>query len=145
MNKFKAKKGATFGDEKAQLYGATLKDIKDNNGKLTPNIVVEEASKKSSPIHDYFEWDNDKASDKFRLHQARLMINHIVEVVVVEGVRTEMKSFFNVTNTKEEKVYITLKEATTTPTYGIQVINDLIKNLEYTTNLMKMFKKLIKK
>jgi hypothetical protein len=64
-----------------QEIGETLDAIRMNNGgELQPRHVVEEAKKPSSLIHRYFEWDNGKAANLFRVSQARKLIG-CIEVV----------------------------------------------------------------
>jgi hypothetical protein len=53
-------------EELSRLYQA--------NEKLTPELVVEAAKPKASPLHDRFEWDNKKAGHEFRLIQARTLL-----------------------------------------------------------------------
>ena len=45
-----------------------------HRGILRPKDVVAAAQAKSSPLHKYFEWDNTKAAQQYRLEQARLLI-----------------------------------------------------------------------
>lgn len=45
-----------------------------HNGELTPEIVVEAARDPGSPLHSYFDWNNDTAAHKFRLEQGRRLI-----------------------------------------------------------------------
>lgn len=53
------------------------------NGRLTPEQVVEAARDETSPLHTLFEWDDEKASHKYRLDQARSLIRSVrVEVRV---------------------------------------------------------------
>ena len=62
--------------------------------------------------------------------------------MVIEGKPVQMKSFFNIQHDKsDEQVYVSLQEATTKPDYRNQVLSQLIKELEYVTDLMKSFKK----
>lgn len=49
-----------------------------NRGRLTPEVVVKDATKASSPLHKYFEWDDTKAAEKHRLEQARGLIRTVV-------------------------------------------------------------------
>lgn len=49
----------------------------DNEGKLTAEMVVEEAKNKASPLHDEFTWDNLKAAHQHRLDQARQLIRAV--------------------------------------------------------------------
>lgn len=44
------------------------------SGSLTAESVVAAARDRSSPLHKCFTWDNGKASDKWRLHEARNLI-----------------------------------------------------------------------
>lgn len=50
-------------------------------GTLTPQRVVKAAEDERSPLHDYFEWDDTKASDKYRLLQARVLIKRVRVVI----------------------------------------------------------------
>jgi hypothetical protein len=72
---FKAGKGSSFDDEKAQVYGEFLWKMREENGDvLTPHQIVDKAKPKNSPIHEYFEWDDGIASEKYRIWQARYLI-----------------------------------------------------------------------
>jgi hypothetical protein len=59
---------------KQKQFGEELLRIYEERGELTPSIVVEEAEDEESPLHDRFEWDNDKAAHEYRLAQARTLI-----------------------------------------------------------------------
>ena len=48
---------------------------------LTAEALLEEASKKSSPLHDLFEWDNSEAGHLYRLQQARVVINEVKVII----------------------------------------------------------------
>ena len=99
MVKFKAKKGTMYSDKDAEIIGPYLRE-KFPKGTLNPKSVVEKAKSKSSPLYDYFEWDNKKASDRWRIHQARNMIGSIL---VVES-DLEHKEY-------QSPVYIEIEEA----------------------------------
>ena len=51
-----------------------LLQIYEKHGKLTPELVVDEAKDKNSPLYEYFDWNNKEAGQKWRIHQARLLI-----------------------------------------------------------------------
>lgn len=59
--------------------------IHDENGELTPPMVVEEARNDESPLHACFEWDDQKAGHSFRLWQARSLIRTVTFVVEKKG------------------------------------------------------------
>lgn len=65
QNRFKAKA------EDAYNEIMTLSEITAQN-------VVDLARNESSVIHDDFEWDNEIAGDKWRCHQARILIDNLV-------------------------------------------------------------------
>ena len=69
-------------------------------GKLTPDMVVKEAKKKSSPLHQYFEWNDTEAALQWRKQQARVMIHHIK--VIREERRTHVREYIRV---PEERCY----------------------------------------
>jgi len=54
-----------------------LSIIHDKNNGILPNQVVQVAKSPKSELHKCFDWDNTKASDKWRLHQARQVIKAI--------------------------------------------------------------------
>ncbi len=62
-----------------------LKRITDVHGKLTPDVIVEEAAKPESPLHECFQWDDNKAAQQWRLQQARILINNIEVTIISSG------------------------------------------------------------
>ena len=56
---------------------------KEHGGKATAEAVLEDSKRKNSPLHQCFDWDNKSASNKWRLHQARELMNSI-EVVILQ-------------------------------------------------------------
>ena len=61
---------------------AELKRIaKASGGMLQPEVVVDCAKKKDSPLHEYFTWDDTEAAREYRLWQARSIIRVVVDVV----------------------------------------------------------------
>jgi len=59
---------------------------------LTADSLLKKASKKSSSLYEFFDWDNSSAGDKWRLQQARTLINEIK--IIVED--KEIYAFENV-------------------------------------------------
>jgi hypothetical protein len=68
---------------------------------LTAENLLRKASKKSSSLYEFFDWDNSSAGEKWRLSQARSLINEIK--IIVED--KEIYAF--------ESVNVTIKEAET--------------------------------
>jgi len=60
-----------------------LKKLEDKAGALTPEQVVAAAEDTKSPLHKYFEWDDNKAAHAHRIGQARELIKRVkIEIVV---------------------------------------------------------------
>jgi hypothetical protein len=59
---------------------------------LTAENLLRKASKKSSSLYEFFDWDNSSAGEKWRLGQARNIINEI-KIIVDDK---EMYAFENV-------------------------------------------------
>jgi hypothetical protein len=68
------------------VAGKALEQIERKQGKLTPQIVLKEASAQSHPLHAYFDWDDSAAAKKWRLQQAGHLVRCIT--VTIEDVKT---------------------------------------------------------
>ena len=55
---------------------AAIKSL-ERAGKLTAHAVVDAARDAKSPLHGYFEWDDSKAAEQYRLDQARVLIRTV--------------------------------------------------------------------
>jgi hypothetical protein len=69
-----------------------LLKIERRYGSIEPGTVVEVARPISSPLHKYFEWDNSKAAEGYRLWQAR----QLVAIVTFTRGEDTIRSFTNV-------------------------------------------------
>lgn len=81
-----------------------FEQIKQKSGKLTPETVVQNAKNKKSILHELFEWDNTIAGEKYRLQQARTIINNVEVVTVSNGEQIEIPNYEIVT-TDEGREY----------------------------------------
>lgn len=51
-----------------------LEQLRDPDGLLRIEKVIEAATDADSPLHDHFEWNDGEAAHRFRLGQARVLI-----------------------------------------------------------------------
>jgi hypothetical protein len=77
-----------------------LQRIQNIYGSITPEILVNEAKKRKSPLHPIFEWDDTKAAENYRLQQARILLNNI-QVTIVTDNESKNVSVYEVTSVKE--------------------------------------------
>ena len=62
----------------ADTVGEIFESIEERDGVLSPSAVVDEARPEVSPIHACFEWDDEKAAEKYRETQASSMIRCLI-------------------------------------------------------------------
>jgi len=82
--------GRYINDEKAQIIGDFL-DKKFPKGEYTAHQILDVARPKKSPIHWFFEWDDTKAAEAYRLMQAASLIVRISVVVNDEPLPAAMR------------------------------------------------------
>ena len=81
---YKFRKGSRVSGIKAQAAGEAIAEIRERDGHIDTEIVLKEASKKRSPLHTSFEWNDKTAGHQYRLFQARQLIKALT-VVLDEG------------------------------------------------------------
>lgn len=75
---FVPQKGARVGPE---IVGKHLDMLREQfKGELTPPDVLADARNPNSPLHAFFEWDDNEAAEQFRLQQARGLIRAVVAI-----------------------------------------------------------------
>ena len=133
--KYSAAPGAQFSHADAKKYGpAVQKAMESNGGILKPEDLVLAARNTRNPLNRYFEWSNRKAADKFRISQARHLINHLCVEVIVKGKRVTRRDNISVLLTPDMKnknrVYVDLKAVSENPNFKQQMIEYALKELE---------------
>lgn len=78
----------------AQKVGETFEKL-ESNGTLTPSAVVDASRRKNAPLHDFFEWDDEIAAEKYRETQASYLIRSIE--IISHGTPTPVRAFVSVT------------------------------------------------
>ena len=53
-------------------------EITEIGESATPDQIVEKARDEKTELHKCFEWDDEKAAEKYRLVQARQIVRHLV-------------------------------------------------------------------
>lgn len=70
-----------------------LAAIEKSNGKLTPELIIKSSKSKQSALHSYFEWSNERAANKWRIHQASHLLSNIQVVTVKDGEPKTIRAF----------------------------------------------------
>lgn len=139
---FKAREGSVLSDAQAQRYGIRIEQLmRTTGGKVTNEMVLEDAKNPRTPYHDYFEWDNKKAGEKWRLEQARTIIGSIIKVQVIKREKVESRAFMSVVDQNEGRVYVPISTVVETPDYKQQVITDTKRTISALLNLLNLIEK----
>lgn len=95
---YRAASGAGYSNADAQIIGERIKELEP----VTPAILVDDARPEDSPLHKFFEWDDSVAAERYRVHQAQQVVNHLRVIIREEG--PARKAFHSVTITETEGV-----------------------------------------
>jgi hypothetical protein len=140
---FKAAKGSMFSDEQAEVYGKELYKLRKEKELLTPLDVVNAAKSPKSLLHEYFEWEDSIAGEKYRLYQARHLIGHI-EIVIEEE---PIKAFHNIKveiNDEKNRGYITIQDIQQNPDYLDLIVEKAKEEIESWTRRYDQYRRLSK-
>jgi len=143
----KAKKTFVFKngkDKVSKIIADALEDL-SVDGKLTPKEVVEAARNPKHPLHSQFDWDNTVAGEKWRIQQARLLINQVEVVISVDGEETTRNKYVNVELANGEngnRSYITVEKALSKECYRQQVLDTALAEAEYWQTKYQIYQEL---
>lgn len=136
MAKFKAAIGTGFNDKDAQIIGKFIeKNFPDG---VKPKELVDAARPTTSPIHEYFEWDDAKAGESYRLQQAR----QVISCLVVEYEERPVRAYFNVRLRDVGRTYLAVERVGADEELWDQVINDALKEVKIWESKYKTYKQL---
>lgn len=72
-----------------------------DGGLLKPEMVLEVARQPSSVLHKYFTWDDTKAAQKYRLYEARELINATYRWYKVDGDKRPVRVFVSLSSDRK--------------------------------------------
>lgn len=93
--KFAFRQGARYGVD-AQVVGAELARIQQQNGVTTPQAVVEAGRPDDAPLHPVFEWRDEVAAESYRQWQARKLIKSVTVIEQRDGKDVATPVYVNV-------------------------------------------------
>lgn len=77
-------KSGTRTSTKAEIAGKVFKELENSDAGLTAQSLVDASRPKDAPMHNDFEWNDSIAAEKFRNHQAGVLIASL-EVIFTEA------------------------------------------------------------
>jgi len=109
-----------------------LKDYIISNGLtyITPEQIVAMAEAPDSPMHGYFQWDDQAAAHQYRLWQARQLIASIK--ITVEGAPdTNIRLMVSVPSDRGVNGYQLLSEAIKNPAARKTLLDEMTSKVEH--------------
>lgn len=143
---YKAREGAPFKKAEAQEIGEYIEKLKDNKGEITPLDVVDSARSKSSILNKYFDWDDTEAAKQWRLQQARNILNHVVEVIVIDdgkNTEVEVKAYYSVNAINNKTAYVPLATMLNNKDYKKEVLIKALNTLEDLEKFLRILQNYI--
>lgn len=107
MTVYRWKQGSRLSGD-AQEVGEVCAKL-ERKGDLTPKALVDASRSEKSPLHGYFEWDDEKAAEAYRETQAAYLIRSVE--IVVSGSAEPVRAFVSVTAEGGERSYMDVQAA----------------------------------
>lgn len=145
---YEAASGSHISDDQAQRYGKRIDELKAKYGYAAAEVIVEDAKKPDSPLHDYFLWNKDKASYEYWLNQARYLLRSIVIRIVGREESKPIRAYFNVTASQELKevgikqIYVGAEDVARNRAYKEEVIAQARAELELWADRYQIYQEL---
>ena len=77
---YKWKEGSRPPRISANVAGVELERIRAKHGALTSKAILDESRPKDAALHKAFQWNDSKAAEAYRLHQASTLSRSIVVI-----------------------------------------------------------------
>ena len=88
-----AKKGTT---PDLAIVAQELGKLETTQGVLTAKAVLKVAQDRDNPLHEYFEWDDTEAAEKYRLSQAENLIRRVKIEVTIDETKVRVVRYVSV-------------------------------------------------
>lgn len=128
------KRQTLMGKKRAAVAVKALREIrKKEGGVLTSKMVLEYARDPDHPLHNFFEWDDSLAAERYRLEQAGHLVRHLYAVVVMKDSKKPealpVRVYMHVKKNGERQ-YVPYDEIAEAPDLADQVLENTKRDLE---------------
>lgn len=129
----------SLSEKQTKLVAAELRQIEQKYSIITPKLVVAMAQDESSAMHNFFEWEDSVAAERYREWQARSLIMRVY-VVRADAPNSEpVRAFVNIKSEEgdelaEDQGYVWGASLDSRPNYQAQV-------LTYAAAQLKLWRK----
>jgi hypothetical protein len=143
-SQFKPTKGARLSQEQVDRYAPHILELRqEKEVGLKPMDLVDDARDADSPLHDYFEWDDDVAAERWRNSQAKYLLRHINTLFEKDDQMLEVRLWHSVV-VDERSVYADLGTIVTSEELTAQMVARALREVEIWTDKYKLYSELEK-
>lgn len=114
---------------------------KQFGGVVDPKTLVAAARPTKSPIHRYFEWNNTRAAEKYRLWQAR---NILLSIEVIINEKESVRAYHNIFMANDDRTYVSLDRARQSEDLWEQIIHNAMREALAWNSRYETYKELSK-
>lgn len=114
----------------ADVVGKEFEKIEKQYGKLTNDLVLQNAEDEDSPIHELFEWDDAVAGHKYRLTQATQLIINLAYEPEEQTKPKPVRAYYNVAETEKKGSFVNMKSAFSNPDSRDIILKRALRELE---------------
>ncbi len=76
-------------EKKSAVVDRELGKLYEKEGSLSPALILARAKSPKNALHKFFEWDDSKAGEKFRIIQANEMLMASRYIALLNGLKNE--------------------------------------------------------
>lgn len=106
----------TFGySVSADVAGKEIERIEKKYGKVTSELLLQDAEPEDAPLHELFEWDDAVAGKKYRLQQATCIILNLAVEKEIEQKPKKVRAYYNVAKDEKRGKFINVESAFSNP------------------------------
>ena len=113
----------------------------EHGGLLRPSDVVKAARAKTSPLHSRFTWDDTKAAQEWRLHEARNLIRVMVHILP-NGSDEPQRVFVSLNRDTESEGYRPLISVMSDKQLREALLQQAMAEMDYFTEKYESLKEL---
>lgn len=117
----------------AETVGHEFEKIEKEYGKVTSELLLQNAESEESPLHELFEWDDAVAGRKYRLQQATNVIINLAVEVEKEQTPKKIRAYFNVSDNEKKGRYVNVESAFGNPDTARIVLKRAYRELQAFT------------
>lgn len=127
--KYKFRDGFVAKNIDAQIAGEECSRVASTIG-LTAENLLNENRAEGTPLHNYFEWRDDVAAEKYRLTQSKDIIRSIVLVRQSDNdTRPPVRQFIAIRKSPSEREFVPIETVLKKPDYTEQMFEQAKRDL----------------